>query len=204
MGISYQNKPLPEPFVVYIPNFNFQRYLEYATEDIDCELLNGVLVIHSPASLEHELIFKCLLSLVDYYIQKKQLGIVVGSRFTMKLSEIWAPEPDLIYVEKALESNLKATYLDGPATVVFEILSPSTREDDLLKKIPAFIEYGVKEVWIIDPEKKEIKIQWKSDALVSVAQEWMASKFIPGFRIKPEWMWKVKDLIIADIVHELL
>ncbi|MEX2728603.1 MAG: Uma2 family endonuclease, partial [Candidatus Sigynarchaeum springense] len=145
MVITYNNKPLPEPFTVYIPGFNFSRYMEYADEDIDCELIDGVLVIHSPASLEHELIFKFILNILDLYTQQNGLGIVVGSRFTMRLSDSLAPEPDIMFIERGMADRLKETYLDGPATVVFEILSPSNHEDDLTKKIPGYIKLGVKE-----------------------------------------------------------
>ena len=99
MGIiTFHDKPILEPYTIHVQNFNFERYLEYAHEDIICELLNGVLIIHSPASLEHELIFKFLLTLLDLHAQEGNLGLIVGSRFTMRLSSKWAPEPDIMFI----------------------------------------------------------------------------------------------------------
>jgi len=204
MGITFNDKPIPEPFTIYVLNFNFERYLEYAHEDINCELLDGVLTIHSPASLEHELIFKFLLTLLDLYSQEGNLGLVVGSRFTMKLSSKWAPEPDIMFIASDSKRNLKENYLDGPATVVFEILSPSTREDDLKKKLPKYMESGVKEVWIVDPMQNQLTIYWeKANLSIYKGKEWAKSKFISGFCLKVDWLWSIKSISVLEKFNEL-
>ena len=204
MGILFQNKPLPEPFTIYVQDFDFERYLAYANEDIDCELINGVLVIHSPASLEHELIFKFLLNLLDLYVQQQKLGVIIGSRFTMNLSDKWGPEPDIMFIDETQEEKLRDTYLEGPATVVIEILSPSTRDDDLEKKIPYYIESGVKEAWIIDPKEQTVTIQWHSRKKEAASVEWAESKFIPGFRLHPSWLWNVKNISVIEKLNEIM
>ena len=179
MGILFHNKPLPEPYTIYIQNFNFDRYLDYAHEDIKCELIDGVLVIHSPASLEHELIFKFVLTYLELHVQERKLGLVVGSRFSMRLSSKWAPEPDIMFIASEWEKNLKDKYLDGPATVIFEILSPSTQEEDLYKKLPKYLESGVKEVWIINPREKNLIIHWeKENQKYHDEGDWAESRFI--------------------------
>ena len=63
--------------------------MEHANEDIDCELLNNEFPIHSPASLEHELIFKFLLNIVDLNVHQRAIEVVLGSRFTMRLTDKW-------------------------------------------------------------------------------------------------------------------
>ena len=203
MVISYQNKPLPEPYTIYIKDFDFKRYMEYANEDIDCELLDGELTIHSPASLEHELIFKLVLNLLDLYLQRKKLGIALGSRFTMKLSDTWAPEPDIIFVGPMKEAQLKKTHLEGAADVVFEILSPATRKDDLEKKLPKYINWGVSEVWIIDPEQKKVILNWK-DEKEEISQGWVVSKYIGGFKLMIEWLWDARNVDVLDTLEEII
>jgi Uma2 family endonuclease len=203
MVITYNNKPLPEPFTVFIHGFNFSRYMEYANEDIDCELIDGVLVIHSPASLEHELIFKFILNVLDLYTQQKGLGTVVGSRFTMRLSDSWAPEPDVMFIEKGIASRLGETYLDGPATAVFEILSPSNRRDDLTKKIPGYIKMGVKEAWAIDAVEKQVTVFSKNKRIVASGDDWAISSAIDGFKIRVSWLWSVEKLSVLEKLGEI-
>ena len=188
-----------------IQNFNFRKFLEYANEDINCELINGVLIIHSPASLNHELIFKLILNLLDLYIQKNEIpGLSLGSRFTMRLSSKWAPEPDVMFIDREQEKNLHETYLDGPASVIFEILSPSTRDIDLQKKLPKYLECGVKEVWIIDLEEKSINIFFEGEKHTFLDQdEWISSKYIEGFRIKSRWLWNARNVNILEKLRHI-
>ena len=202
MVISYQDKPLPEPYTIYIHGFDFKRYMEYANEDIDCELLDGELTIHSPASSEHELIFKLILNLLDLYLQRTKLGIALGSRFTMKLSETWAPEPDIMYIGQNNEGKLKDTHMDGAANVVFEILSPATRKDDLNKKLPKYIECGVSEVWIIDPQEHKAIIHWK-DGNKEINHGWAESKHIDGFKLMIEWLWDARNVNIVEKLEDI-
>ena len=42
----------------------------------------------------------------------------------------------------------------GAPDFVLEVLSPSTRKKDLTLKLNKYIEAGVREYWVIDPEKK--------------------------------------------------
>jgi Uma2 family endonuclease len=201
--ITFKDKPILEPYTIYIQNFDFQRYLEYANEDLDCELLEGVLIIHSPASLVHESIFKFLLTLLELYTQQNDLGIVVGSRFSMKLSEKWAPEPDIIYIQKDMKDQLKETYLDGPAAVIFEILSSSTREDDLYKKIPRYLAAGINEIWIIDPDLQQISIYSEDDITSFSGTDWIQSNVITGFKIQTDWLWNPSEKAVIDAFNEI-
>ncbi|MHA1264380.1 MAG: Uma2 family endonuclease [Candidatus Helarchaeota archaeon] len=203
MVITLNNKPLLEPYSIYIPDITFETLLNYVTEDISCELLDGVLVIRSPASFLHESIFTFLISILRIYGSINSLGVPVGSRFMIKLSEKWAPEPDIIFLTPEDQRHLKNNYLIGAPSVVFEILSKTTRHDDLKLKLPQYLKYGVKEIWIIDPEEKHITIHWKDASKSWQEHEWAKSKIISKFRIKVSWLWKPNSLNIREILEEI-
>ncbi|MHA1168247.1 MAG: Uma2 family endonuclease, partial [Candidatus Hodarchaeales archaeon] len=139
-------------YVLLKPGVTEEEFWEISNEDSNFELLDGVLVIHSPASKEHEDIFSYLNALIRFYLEANALGQVYGSRLVMRLSKKWNPEPDLFIITPENYSNMKKSFFDGPADIVIEILSMATREIDLSKKLPKYLEAGVKEVWIIDPE----------------------------------------------------
>jgi Uma2 family endonuclease len=202
--ITLDNKPLSEPYLVHIWGKSFEQFLEFANEDISCELLNGVLIIHSPASFQHESIFKFLITILELYSSKKDIGTPLGSRFVMKLSNEWALEPDILFITNEMKKNIKTTYLDGPAEVVFEILSRSTRIDNLTQKLPQYLKSGVKEVWIIDPEEKLITIHWAKSNKKFIDDQWAESKFIKGFKIKSKWLWDSPiSISVTDALTEL-
>lgn len=191
MILTWQaNRPIPEPFLIQVPNFTWEAFLEFATEDISCELIGGNLIVHSPASLEYEQIFQWLLLFFNRYLKKIGKGIVLGSRFVMKLSPTWAPEPDLMIILSDLSTRLKENCLDGPADLVIEILSPATRELDLNKKLPQYIHFGVKEVWIVDPEEKEIQIHTQSSSASLEEGTEVVSKIFPDLHFETRWIWR--------------
>ena len=49
----------------------------------------------------------------------------------------------------------KRGFLGIPQLVV-EVLSPSNHTDDTLKKYKIYVEFGVPEYWIVNPETKEL------------------------------------------------
>ena len=201
--LTINNKPLIEPYSIYIPEISFENLLKYANEDISCELLDGVLVIHSPASFKHESIFKFLLTLLEIYGTKKKIGTPFGSRFMMKLSDKWAPEPDIMFLTPEDQINLQENYLLGPASVVFEILSKTTRIDDLEKKLPNFLKFGVKEVWIIDPEEQKVEIHWPTAKSTFSDETWVTSKIITNFKIKMSWIWEPDKKSVLEAFNEI-
>ena len=204
-GKSYftWNAPLIEPYTIYVPDITFEQLLEFSNEDISCELINGVLIIHSPASYIHESIFSFLMAILKIFGKKYELGIPIGSRFVMKLSEKWAPEPDILFLTPKDQENLKETYLEGPASVVFEILSKSNNDKDLNEKLPKYLEKGVKEVWIIDPENKIVDIHWKNETESATGDNWIASRIIQNFKIKVSWLWDSQKLDILKILDDI-
>ena len=129
-----EEKLLEGEYVIFQPDVTEEVFWEYVNEDSNCELINGFLVIHSPASEEHEDIFSYLNALFRLFLEKNSAGKIYGSRFVMKLSKKWNSEPDLFIVLPNNYSNIKDTYYEGPADLVIEILSKSTRELDLEKK----------------------------------------------------------------------
>lgn len=58
-------------------------------------------------------------------------------------------------------------YYKGVPTLVCEIPSASSRKHDLLKKLSLYLDGGVKEYWIVDPQNKTIAIYRFSDGEIT-------------------------------------
>jgi Uma2 family endonuclease len=201
-----EEKILEGEYVIFQPDVSEEVFWEYVNEDSNCELINGVLVIHSPASEEHEDIFSYLNALFRLYLEKNNAGKIYGSRFVMKLSKKWNSEPDLFIVLPNNYFNIKYNYYEGPADLVIEILSKSTRELDLEKKLPEFLRVGVKEVWIIDSQNKELSIFHKNDNQVYKnykSDEIVKSQVLPKFKFKIKWLWFRKEFPVIQVFQDL-
>ncbi|HMF31590.1 MAG TPA: Uma2 family endonuclease [Candidatus Lokiarchaeia archaeon] len=189
MELILNGKEVRDPYSIYFSNKTFNDLLQFADEDLSCELIDGVLVIKSPASFTHESIFLFLITLLKLYGRKHNLGTPIGSRFIMRLAEDWGPEPDIMFLTPSDQERLQEHYLDGPASVVFEILSKSNRKTDVQKKTPQYLHDGVQEVWLIDPKKKQIQLIWPDDSTLIENNEWASSRVIPGFQVNSSWLW---------------
>lgn len=188
--IEIADKTIDPPFTLIKPEVSEKEYFKFATEDISCELINGSLIIHSPASLNHEKTFIFLSTLINIYLGETKQGQILGSRFVMRLGQGNIFEPDLMVLLPDSYARITSKYLDGAADIVIEILSPSTRETDLGKKVPQYLDKGVKEIWIIDIEAKELLIHRQNTPPITYkGTNSVQSDVLKGFFLKLEWLW---------------
>lgn len=66
-------------------------------------------------------------------------------------------QPDILVICDTENIDEKGKY-KGVPTLAVEVLSGSTRRNDMLKKLDLYMQTGVQEYWIVDPNKKEIYI----------------------------------------------
>ena len=91
--------------------------------------------------------------------------------------------------------KLRNTFLDGPADLVLEIVSPDSVTRDNVEKPREYQEAGVPEFWRIDPAKKVASFfQLASDGTyreVVVGQDGIyRSRELPGFWLNVAWLWR--------------
>lgn len=54
-------------------------------------------------------------------------------------------------------TKTEGRFIDKPVLVV-EVLSPSTRSEDLLRKAPEYAAAGIEQFWIVDPEHRTLEV----------------------------------------------
>ena len=134
---------------------SFEDYLAHFAADY-FECVEGELIQMAPVSLQHANLTYYLHQLLEIYFTLRPIGRVIAAPFVLKLSAInVSREPDLQVILAENLSNLKETFMDGPAQICIEIVSVESTDRDYGKK---FVEYelgGVSEYWIIDPLRRE-------------------------------------------------
>jgi Uma2 family endonuclease len=74
----------------------------------------------------------------------------------MRLSELArGREPDIQVLLPGYEWRVGATFVEGPADLVIEIVSPESVERDRGEKFTEYERGGVKEYWLFDPQRRE-------------------------------------------------
>lgn len=76
-----------------------EEYLEFCHEDVKAELIGGVLVVSTPASVRHEAIQGFLQGVLRAYVEAQGPGMVLGSRTPMRLGGQYF-EPDVSSLPK--------------------------------------------------------------------------------------------------------
>jgi Uma2 family endonuclease len=76
------------------------------------------------------------------------------------------------------------TFVEGSPILVVEILSPSDKHEEVTEKVEAYLDAGVKIVWVADPSFRTITV-YRADAppqLYNETQTIDAEPHLPGFR----------------------
>jgi Uma2 family endonuclease len=181
------------PFLVVKPFATEEEFYRDSTEDSNWELLDGRLVMHSPASDRHEDLFGFLSTLLRGYLDERGGAVVRGSRYPMRLDERWSPEPDLLVVRDEHRHQLTRTRLEGPADFVIEIASDSDPRLDVREKLPRYREAGIDEIWLVNPFEHVVLAEVKNPggyASERLAAGRLDSRVVTGFWIDVAWLWQ--------------
>ncbi len=176
------------------PRMTYEEFLQWADEDTLAEWINGEVVMTSPADDRHQDITDFLVSITRPFVELRGLGIVRTAPFQMKLAQS-GREPDLLFVAKGHLDRLKGTYLDGPADLVVEIVSPESVARDRGAKFQEYETAAIPEYWLIDPTREWAEF-YRLDArgryvLAFGGEEGVFhSQVIPGFWLRVEWLWQ--------------
>src|SRR5437660_12435849 len=104
-------------------------------------------------------------------------------------------EPDLLVISKGKLSNLKQNYLDGPADMVVEIVSPDSQARDRGDKFYEYEEAGIPEYWILDQSRRRAEFyQFEGERtykLIDPDENGVyRSKVLEGLWLKVDWLWQ--------------
>lgn len=187
----------------------YEEFLDWCDEDTWAEWVDGEVVMVSPASLPHQDIKSFLLVMVRAHVERHGLGQVLDAPFQMRLAELHrGREPDLLFVAKEHLGRLTETYLDGPADLVVEIVSPESGPRDRGEKYYEYEAAGVREYWLIDPDRQRAEFyrltkQHRYELVPPDAQGVYRSEVIAGFWLKVQWLWQKPLPHVLDVLKEL-
>lgn len=186
----------------------FDEYLDWLTEEAKADLIDGVIHMQSPPADVHERIFIFLTGILNAFVVRRKLGIVRGSRTTLKFSEANGTQPDIVFISNSSRNRVHPYYMDGAPEVVVEILSPSTRKLDRGKKMALYAKHGALEYWQLDPENQiaEFFRNYNGAWLPMPVSDddVFHSEFIPGFWLNTNWLFAEECPDIVETVMTIL
>lgn len=188
---------LEPPYLLQLNDVLPDDYEKICDEDFRCEYVDGVLFVHSPASLPHVNRVSFLVCLLRMFAEKRSLGLVFTSNAVMQIGERrFCGDVSFIGAEHA--DRLRIDRVIGPMDLVVEIVSKSTRSYDLRDKRAYYREAGVPEVWFVDTGRNEFHVDYLDKSL---GQDGMAygnellttgrwhSRVLSGLWVDVSWFW---------------
>lgn len=179
-----------------------------AYDGVRAEWVDGEVIMAPPASDLHQDFVDFLISILRVYIEMRDLGWVRSAPFQMRLAQISrGREPDILFVRKDRMHLIQLTYLDGPADLAIEIISPESLLRDRGEKFAEYELAGVQEYWLLDPERKRADFyQLESDGryrLASLDEGIYRSKVLQGFWLNVDWLWQNPLPKVLAVLQEL-
>ena len=145
---------------IAIPKKKKYTYEDYAKlpEGAPYQLIGGELIMTPTPTPYHQIVSRKIVSLLVQHVEKNDLGEVFYSPIDVYLTEEDTFQPDIIFISKERLNIIGETKIESAPDLIIELLSPATAYYDLGRKYEVYGKSGVREYWIVHPERKSIEI----------------------------------------------
>ena len=137
--------------------FTYEDYL-LLPEDRRYEIIDGDLFMTPAPGTPHQRLVGRLYRFLDDHVRSRKLGEVLIAPCDVVLSPTDVVQPDLLFVAASRAAIVGEKFISAAPDLVVEVLSPSTEDRDRTVKTKLYARFGVRELWIADPETKRIEV----------------------------------------------
>ena len=136
------------------------------------ELIDGEHFVTPAPRPIHQIVGGNLHLLLGNYLREHPIGVLFFAPLDVVLSRFDVVEPDLVYFSADRYSQFVGELnAQGPPDLAVEVLSPTTRRRDEIKKRRLYERMGVSEYWMVDPELEAVKVFRLEDGRYVLAAE---------------------------------
>ncbi|MFN4258253.1 MAG: Uma2 family endonuclease [Gemmataceae bacterium] len=179
------------PYTIRLYDVTEEMFDEIVDEDTKAEYIDGVMIVHSPASFRHDDVSGLLRFLMRGFASSHQLGKVLGPDSLVRLPDSSKYAPDIFFVPAADVPIPSPKVFDGVPALIVEVLSPSNHDEDLEIKRPRYRAAGVAEIWFVDPDSGETIVdrkRGKRHVTKTTKRGKVTSSVLPGFWFETAWL----------------
>ena len=197
----------PPPFVS--SKLTYEEFLN-AYEGRYAEFVDAEVVEPMSVTERHDDVAGFLFALLRIFIEERKLGKVKGEPYQMKMvidGKVKGREPDIFVVRNENLDRIGEQFMDGPADLVVEVVSPDSIIRDTQDKFEEYERAGVFEYWIIDPKRRTANFYGRDEngryRQLSLNEDGkFASLIIEGLWVDPSWLWQEELPTFMSVVKE--
>ncbi len=124
-------------------------------EGLLAQLIDGELIMSPAPKPKHQRVLRELFnvlrdSTLDGELFFSPIDLYIDSKNVL--------QPDLVFISTASKHFISERGIEGPPDLVIEVISPSNSFIDRNIKKRKYLEFGVKEYWIVDPGNETLEI----------------------------------------------
>lgn len=163
---DYGTSPRKEEYVSY------RQFLEMTEKSENrYELIDGIVYLLASPNFTHQRILGEMHIVFHEYLKGSDKCDAFMAPFDINLirqnikllreeteDDINVVQPDLIVLCDYLKDINEKDRYQGTPTLAVEILSPSTRSKDRVKKLDLYMESGIEEYWIVDSKTESVMV----------------------------------------------
>jgi len=156
------------------------------------ELADGELHVTPSPNPRHQWISKTLQRQLEAYFEGRGIARVYDAPIDVVLTKHDVFIPDLVVVMD--RSMVTERAVEGPPTLVIEVLSPGTAQYDRTTKSRRYAALGIQHFWIVDIDNQVVEIYRRSDGRYEdIARVRGGASFdlpdFPGLTIETAPLW---------------
>jgi Uma2 family endonuclease len=163
----------------------YEDYLAIPDDGRRHEIIDGEHYVVPAPNTSHQLVSGNIYFALALWVREHASGVVMYSPVDVILSEHDIVEPDLVFVRSENASRVEQRGIAGSPDLVVEILSPSNRRYDQVRKRELYERFGVPEYWIVDCDERTVKVLRLRGARYAEIEigDILTSPLLPGFTL---------------------
>jgi Uma2 family endonuclease len=165
-------------------------YEDYARlpDDRRYEVIDGQLYLTPAPTPYHQIVSRRIQRFLEDHVEKEKLGIVIQAPCDVVLSQFDVLQPDIFFISTGRLAVIGEKYISDFPDLVVEVLSPGTRKRDRFLKAKRYARFGVREMWIADPNRKTIEVHVNSGKAfrreaTGAGDDVLRSPLLPGLEV---------------------
>ena len=185
---------------------SYEEFLRHSDEDTHAEWVDGKVTFDMLPKKTHQSMVGFLYQIISLFVRLFHLGKVRLGPFEVRLQPAGpSREPDILFLTNEHLDRMSEERLVGAPDLVIEVISNESVRRDRDQKMREYAAAGVREYWIIDPRPGKQRADFlhlDAEGVYTLAatedDERVASAVIPGFWLRPAWIWQ------ADTISPLI
>jgi len=119
------------------------------------QLINDQLIMSPAPLVDHQEISKRIFRVLDSFVEENKIGTALYAPVDVYFNEKNVYQPDILFISSERKEIIHQDAIYGAPDLIIEVLSHGSKKYDKGKKKDVYLQTGVKEYWIVDPENLE-------------------------------------------------